>query len=108
MNIVITGASKGMGKALAQQNLQTPKITFSFAQETKGLAETANELNENYWKRCYNILRPISAVKTSAEHFIIGCRKGIRPDVLINNAGQFMPGSIYNEEEGMLEKMISV
>lgn len=27
-------------------------------------------------------------------------------DVLVNNAGQFAPGSIYNEEEGVLEKMI--
>ena len=29
-------------------------------------------------------------------------------DVLVNNAGQFLPGSVYNEEEGTLEKMIAV
>jgi short-subunit dehydrogenase len=29
-------------------------------------------------------------------------------DVIVNNAGQFLPGSIYNEEEGVLEKMIAV
>src|SRR6185436_15675835 len=29
-------------------------------------------------------------------------------DILINNAGQFIPGSIYNEEDGLLEKMISI
>ncbi|MEJ7674623.1 MAG: SDR family NAD(P)-dependent oxidoreductase [Chitinophagaceae bacterium] len=28
--------------------------------------------------------------------------------MLINNAGQFIPGSIYNEEEGLLEKMINI
>ena len=30
------------------------------------------------------------------------------PDILINNAGQFIPGSIHNEEEGILEQMIEV
>ena len=30
------------------------------------------------------------------------------PGVLINNAGRFIPGSIYNEDEGTLEKMIAV
>jgi len=30
------------------------------------------------------------------------------PDVLINNAGQFIPGSVYNEPEGALEKTIEV
>ncbi|MEJ7822014.1 MAG: SDR family oxidoreductase, partial [Chitinophagaceae bacterium] len=29
-------------------------------------------------------------------------------DILINNAGQFIPGSIYDEEEGLLEKMINI
>jgi short-subunit dehydrogenase len=29
-------------------------------------------------------------------------------DILINNAGQFIPGSIYNEEDGLLEKMIGI
>ena len=34
--------------------------------------------------------------------------KKITIDVLINNAGQFVPGSIYNEPEGNLEKMMEV
>jgi short-subunit dehydrogenase len=28
--------------------------------------------------------------------------------VLINNAGQFLPGSVYNEPEGLLEQMMAV
>jgi short-subunit dehydrogenase len=31
-----------------------------------------------------------------------------RIDILINNAGIYVPGSIYNEPEGQLEKMLSV
>ena len=29
-------------------------------------------------------------------------------DVLVNNAGQFVPGSVYNEPEGSLEQMLSI
>ncbi|MEO6290384.1 MAG: SDR family oxidoreductase, partial [Ginsengibacter sp.] len=29
-------------------------------------------------------------------------------DILINNAGQFIPGSVHSEEEGTLEKLINV
>jgi short-subunit dehydrogenase len=30
------------------------------------------------------------------------------PDILINNAGQFIPGNIHNEPEGHLEKMLEI
>ena len=52
MNIVITGASKGMGKALAEK-FAAAKITFLFAQEMKSrLAETAKEINKNIRQHC--------------------------------------------------------
>ena len=34
--------------------------------------------------------------------------QNIAIDILINNAGQFIPGSIYNEEDGTLEKMMDI
>jgi short-subunit dehydrogenase len=33
---------------------------------------------------------------------------GVSVDVLVNNAGLFIPGSVHDEEEGTLEKMIEV
>ena len=35
-------------------------------------------------------------------------KAGMAVDVLINNAGQFLPGSIHDEAEGTLEQMIEV
>ena len=47
--------------------------------------------------------------KTSADKFADWLSaQNIIPDILINNAGLFIPGSIYNEEEGTLEKMIAI
>ncbi|MEJ7684693.1 MAG: SDR family oxidoreductase [Segetibacter sp.] len=33
---------------------------------------------------------------------------GFTPEILVNNAGYFIPGNIYNEEEGTLQKMMDV
>ena len=35
-------------------------------------------------------------------------KKKIQIDIFINNAGQFVPGNIYNEPEGNLEKMMNI
>lgn len=35
-------------------------------------------------------------------------QSGVSVDVLVNNAGQFVPGSVYNEPEGSLEQMLSI
>jgi short-subunit dehydrogenase len=34
--------------------------------------------------------------------------QGIVPDVIVNNAGNFIPGSVCSEEENVLEQMIAV
>ena len=39
-------------------------------------------------------------------HWVL--EQGITVDVLVNNAGQFIPGSVYDEADGALEKMIGV
>ncbi len=107
MNIIITGASKGIGKAIAAQFAAAGNNTLLLcARDEKLLLETAEELIKFY---------PLSAVKTMAtdmskkeevKQFGTWALGFGSADVLVNNAGQFLPGSIYNEEEGILEKMI--
>ncbi|HNL83516.1 MAG TPA: SDR family oxidoreductase, partial [Chitinophagaceae bacterium] len=46
--------------------------------------------------------------KNDAIEFGNWCLQFGKPSILINNAGQFIPGSIYNEEDGILEKMIEI
>jgi short-subunit dehydrogenase len=49
------------------------------------------------------------SVKEEAQQFgnwIID--QGITPNIVINNAGNFLPGSIFSEEDDTLEKMIAV
>jgi short-subunit dehydrogenase len=108
MNVVITGATKGIGFAIAEK----------FASNGYDLvvcARSSDELNamaEDFTKR-YGInfqYQPVDmSLKYEVQQFgnwIID--QGIVPDVLINNAGSFIPGSVHSEEDGVLENMISV
>ena len=108
MNVVITGAGKGMGKATAEKFAAEGNNLFICARNEKELSETAKELEEKY--NCKVFYSPADlSEKTSAQEFGKWVLQQTRQvDILINNAGQFIPGSIYNEEDGLLEKMINI
>ena len=108
MNIVITGASKGMGKALAMKFATPGNHIFITARNENELSNTANELveksnNANIKYFASDLSDKVSSGKFSG--WLI--QQNIAPDILINNAGQFIPGSIYNEPEGSIEKMLA-
>ncbi|MEO8822712.1 MAG: SDR family oxidoreductase [Ginsengibacter sp.] len=108
MNIVITGGSKGMGKAMAEKFAAASNHIFICSRTEKELAQTAEELNNKY----NNLVQYFSADLSKKEEVLKFARwlleKKMEIDVLINNAGLFVQGSVYNEPEGNLEKMIEV
>jgi short-subunit dehydrogenase len=109
MNIVITGGSKGMGKALATKFAVTGNKIFICARNENDLAKTASEINDEAKRNLVAYFATDLSLKSSAEEFTKWLQKmGVIPDILINNAGDFKPGSIYNEKEGTLEEMIAV
>src|SRR6185312_2502143 len=109
MNIVITGGSKGMGKALAAKFAVDGNRIFICARNENDLAKTASEINEAAKESQVQYFAADLSIKSSAEKFAKWLLdQEIIPGILINNAGDFKPGSIYNEMEGTLETMIAV
>ena len=107
MNIIITGGSKGMGKAIAEKFAANQHAIFLCARTEKDLADTSFEIQKKYKGVQVKYFATDLSTKDGAQQFgewILGQK--ITIDVLINNAGTFLPGSIYNEEDGVLEKMI--
>lgn len=106
MNIIITGATKGIGRAIAER----------FAAENYDLivcARNAQELDkmEQDFASLYSARIQTRVVDMSQKDEVQAFGKwiseqGIVPDVVVNNAGYFIPGSVYNEEDGTLEQMI--
>jgi short-subunit dehydrogenase len=109
MNAVITGASKGFGKAFAEQFASAGYNLFLCARNESVLAETASELKERFSDVSIHTRAVDLSSKTQALEFAGWVLKESNSvDILINNAGQFLPGSVYNEPEGTLERMIEV
>jgi short-subunit dehydrogenase len=107
-NIVITGGSKGMGKAMAEKFAAAKNNIFICSRNKKELSKTAGEINEKYAGSVEYFSADLS-VKNEVLNFADWLlKKNIPIDVLINNAGSFVPGSVYNEPDGNLEKMMDV
>ena len=108
MNIIITGASKGLGKAIAEKFAQAGHSLFVCSRNEVDLYKMMEELLTKF-PQCSIRARPVDmSIKDEVLKFGNWCLSFGVPDIIINNAGQFLPGSVYNEEEGFLEKMMEV
>lgn len=106
MNIVITGASKGIGKAVAEQFAAAGHTLLLCSRGEKVLYDIMSALQTQY-PRCTVKARPVDlSVTEEVKAFGEWCLGFGVPDVLVNNAGQFLPGSVHNEPDGTLEQMI--
>jgi short-subunit dehydrogenase len=108
MNIIITGASKGIGKAIAMAFAQPGNQLLICSRNGNELLETAKDLQENHPDTIIKYRATYMGNKTDVLHFADWCLSFGTPDILINNAGQFIPGNIHNEPEGHLEKMLEI
>lgn len=107
MNIVITGASKGFGKAIAEKFAASGYSLFLCARHEEPLATLANSLEQ----RNPSIKAKFLACDVSRKNEVRKFADWIlehtsAPDVIINNAGSFEPGQIHGEEDGVLEKLM--
>jgi short-subunit dehydrogenase len=109
MNVVITGASKGFGRALAELFASQGHTLFICSRSETTLYKTVEELLRYYPDVQIKANAFDLSVKEQAKAFgnwVLGF--GVPVDVLINNAGLFDPGSVHNEPEGTLEHMLDV
>lgn len=106
MKIVITGASKGLGKAMAAQFARNGHTLFLCSRGETALTQATTALQKEYPAAQIHAIQADLSTKAGVDHFANWVLAGGVPDILVNNAGQFIPGSIYNEAEGVLDKML--
>lgn len=108
MNVVITGASRGIGKAVAEHFAQKGANLFLCSRNMDKTIAWQESLMEKHHISISSFnadLSKLDEAKSFAQH-ILNATNEI--DVLINNTGVYEPGSTYNEAEGQLEKMLDV
>ena len=106
MNVIITGASRGIGKAIAEMFAGAGYTLLLGSRVEKSVYDTMSELQTRYPQSTIKA-RPVDmSVKEEASQFGDWCLEYGVPGILVNNAGNFLPGSVHNEAEGILEQMI--
>jgi len=135
MNCIITGASKGLGRAVAEKFAAGGYDLCLCSRNPDALSKTRKELSSRYPSVTIRSAAFDLGIKDQVQAFARwvldigiggnapGAREGGGPvtdeggnqgavgsgvDVLVNNAGQFIPGSVHDEPDGALEQLIAV
>jgi short-subunit dehydrogenase len=109
MNCIITGASRGLGRAIAEQFANRGYDLVLSSRDADALASAAGELGARYPAiRIYSKAADLGDREQAKRLGQWVIETGVTVDVLVNNAGQFIYGSLYNEEEGVLERLMEV
>ena len=106
MNVIITGASKGFGRSIAEKFAEAGHNLFVCSRNEVQLYKMMEELSTKYPQSTVKAKPADMRIKEAVGEFGSWCLEFGTPDIIVNNAGQFLPGSVHNEEEGILEKLI--
>lgn len=105
--VIVTGASKGIGKAIAQQFAAEGNTLLLCARNELTLQSCVAEMQQQYPQASvYSFVADLSD-KLQVQAFAAWCLQQGRPAILVNNAGTYLPGNIKDEAEGNLEHMMN-
>jgi short-subunit dehydrogenase len=108
MNVVITGASQGIGLAIAAA-FANAGYTLCLCSKTKANMDAAgNSLASKYPNTIIHFTDADLSQKEQCVKFANWCLEKGTPSILVNNAGYFSPGNIQDEADDALEKQLAV
>ncbi|HSU29507.1 MAG TPA: SDR family oxidoreductase [Chitinophagaceae bacterium] len=108
MNVVVTGASRGIGKAIAGEFASQGHNLFLNSMTATSLYTAMEELVTAFPSVSIKA-KPFDLSKKE-EAIAFGkwvLEQQVPVDILVNNAGLFEPGSVHNEPDGLLESQVS-
>jgi short-subunit dehydrogenase len=103
----ITGASRGIGFAIAEAFAANGYHLIITSRNELGLYKAMETLQTKY----PSITIKAKAFDISVKEQAIACGQWCLtqavPTVLVNNAGGYEPGAVYNEQDGLLERQMA-
>jgi len=109
MNAVITGASRGIGKAIAQVFALHGYDLFLCSKNESNLLETIEQLKARFPNvtidgKAMDVSKKSEAILFA--EWVLSNTSSV--DILVNNAGSFVQGNVSDEADGALEQMMEV
>ena len=108
MTVLISGASRGIGKAVATIFAANGHDLFLSSRSEVALYKAMEELQTKYSSISIKAKAFDLSDKQQAKELGNWCLNYSVPDILVNNAGLFEPGSVHNEPEGTLESQLAI
>jgi short-subunit dehydrogenase len=106
-NAVITGATKGLGRAIAERFAEKGFNLWVCARTESDLELMSADWAQNHPGTTLHIFQTDVSKKSEVLEFAEFVRETCpKLDVLINNAGIYLPGYVIDEREGTLETLM--
>ena len=106
--IVVTGGTKGIGRAVIEKFLAEGFDVVTCARNQQELEVLKGKMEADYPASKIFIAQADLSKKGQVQEFAGFVTDMDRPvEILVNNTGIFIPGIIYEEEEGVLETMMN-
>jgi short-subunit dehydrogenase len=104
---VITGATRGIGRAVAERFAQAGFDIAACARNTNDLQVLKEVIERSHKVNVFTMPADASDKSqiVSFGKYVLSLNRPIQ--VLVNNAGHFIPGETMQEEEGALESMVA-
>jgi len=106
--VVITGASRGIGRALAQRFADAGHNLVLIAREPAPLEETARTLSRSTKARVVPLALDVTAPDAPHRLDAALAAAGLYADVLVNNAGIGLAGPFVDHEIADIERLIAL
>ena len=107
MNIIITGASKGIGYAIAEIFAANGHNLYLTSKTASSLQAATATLQQQYPSVVIDSFPADLSIKSDVLSFSKWCLEKTTPHILVNNAGYFVPGKLQDEAEGQLEQQLN-
>lgn len=105
--IVVTGGTKGIGYAILKRFAADGFNLITCSRNKTELENIVSQLAEEYNVKVWHAVADLSQ-KSEVQNFVQFINSlEVSIDVVVNNAGLFIPGAVHLEEDGALELMIN-
>lgn len=105
--LVITGGTKGIGKAIIEKFMANGFNVITCARNDNDLESLQAEMKERFSGQSLFYQKADLSIREDIRNFIAYVNSFNLPvSTLVNNTGVFIPGQIHNEAEGVFENTI--
>lgn len=103
-SILVTGGTKGIGKAIILEFANKGFDIFTCSRNEEELEGLKEEVEKKFSAVKVYTKKADLSNKEETKAFVAFVKKIGIPDVLVNNTGIFIPGSLHSEDEANFEK----